>query len=63
MQVFSKALSVKLGNQKLAPGKSTKLRVKVQADRLKKVKARPRVLLITNDPKRPKEIITVHVKP
>jgi hypothetical protein BACCOPRO_02451 len=63
VQVFSKALSVKLGNQKLAPGKSTKLRVKVQADRLKKVKARPRVLLITNDPKRPKEIITVHVKP
>lgn len=62
VQVFSNALSVKLGNQKLAPGKSTKLRVKVQADRLKKAKARPRVLLITNDPQHPKEIITVQVK-
>ncbi|MCM1107586.1 MAG: DUF1573 domain-containing protein [Clostridium sp.] len=63
LQVFGGALSVKLGNRKLAPGKSTKLHISVQADRLKKAKARPRVLLITNDPKRPKEIITIQVKP
>ena len=61
VQVFNRALSVSLGNRSLAPGKSTKLKVTVNARLLKKAKARPRVLLISDDPKNAKAIINVQV--
>ena len=63
LQVFNKAVSVSLGNRTLKPGKSTKLKIEVSADYLKKTKNRPRVLLISNDPRHPKEIIEINVKP
>ena len=46
----------------LQPGETAKLKVTVLAKYLNKVKSSPRVLLITNDPARSKEIITVNVK-
>lgn len=61
VQVFNRSLSVSLGNRTLAPGKSTKLKVTVNAKHMKKAKARPRVLLISDDPKHPKTIVNVHV--
>ena len=61
VQVFNRSLSVSLGNRSLAPGKSTKLKVTVNAKYMKKAKARPRVLLISDDPKHPKTIVNVHV--
>ena len=63
VQVFSKAVSVSLGNRILKPGKSTKLKVTVLARYLKKSKSRPRVLLITDDPKHSKEVINIKVQP
>ena len=63
VQVFSKAVSVSLGNRILKPGKSTKLKVTVLARYLKKAKSRPRVLLITDDPKHSKEVINIKVQP
>ncbi|MGN0234100.1 MAG: DUF1573 domain-containing protein [Bacteroidaceae bacterium] len=63
VQVFNKAVSVSLGNRILKPGKSTKLKVTVIAKYLKKAKSRPRVLLITDDPKHSKEIININVQP
>ena len=63
VQVFSKAGSVSLGNRILKPGKSTKLKVTVLARYLKKAKSRPRVLLITDDPKHSKEVINIKVQP
>ena len=62
LQVFNKAVSVELSDRKIAPGGTAKLKVTVLAKYLDKVKGSPRVLLITNDPARPKEIITVKVK-
>lgn len=63
LQVFNKALAVGLSNRSIAPGKTAKLKVTVLSSYINKVKGSPRVLLITNDPERPKEIITVNVKP
>lgn len=63
VQVFNKALNVSLGNRTVAPGKSTKLKVTVAGKYLSQSKSRPRVLLITDDPKHPKEIVTVQVTP
>lgn len=63
VQVFNNALNVNLGNRTIAPGKTTKLKIAVVGKYLQKSKSRPRVLLITDDPKHPKAIITVQVKP
>lgn len=62
VQVFSKALDVHLKNRVLRPGKATRLRITLHPERLTKSKNRPRVLLITNDPTHPKEIVEVLVK-
>ena len=44
-------------------GKSTRLKVTVNTKYLKKAKARPRVLLISDDPENAKKIINIHVTP
>ncbi len=62
IQVFNKALTVSLSDRNIGPGETAKLKVTVLAKYLDKVKNSPRVLLITNDPARPKEIITVNVR-
>ncbi len=61
LQLFNKALSVKLGDRNIAPDETVKMKVTVQAKYLNKVKSTPRILLITNDPACPKKIITVKV--
>ena len=62
VQVFNKAVSVSLGNRVLKPGASTKLKISLTPKYLKREKGRPRVLLITNDPSRPKTVINIDVK-
>ena len=62
LQVFNKALTVTLSDRNIEPGRTAKLKVTVHAQYLNQVKSAPRVLLITNDPARSKEIITVNVK-
>ena len=62
VQVFNQAISVSLGNRSLQPGKSTQLKVSVNKKYLKKAKNRPRVLLITNDPKNAKQTINVNLE-
>lgn len=63
LQVFNKALTVSLGNKVIRPGKKVKLKVTVWAEYLKSMKSKPRVLLISNDPKYAKEIIQIRVQP
>lgn len=63
VQVFNKALTVSLGNRTLKPGQSTRLKVTVNAKDLKRAKARPRVLLISDDPMHAKKIINIQVTP
>ncbi|MCR5821247.1 MAG: DUF1573 domain-containing protein [Bacteroidaceae bacterium] len=62
LQVYGKVLSVRLSSKTIKPGKSAKLKVIASQKYLKNNKTRPRVLLITNDPKRPKVVVNVKVK-
>lgn len=59
LQLFSPGLQVELGEQKLEPGASTKLRVSAKGKDLRKWRTRPRILMITNDPDNQKVIIEV----
>lgn len=60
IQLFSTALNVGIGNKVLEQGKSEKLKVTVNRELLKKHEA-PVILLITNDPRRPKILINIKV--
>lgn len=61
LQVFNPALGVQLKKRVLKPGASTKMKITAYGKYLKKVKGTPRVLMITNDPNRPKIIVKVNV--
>lgn len=62
VQVFNQAVSVSLGDRTIQPGKSTQMKVTVNTKFLKKAKNRPRVLIISNDPSKAKQVINVSVK-
>lgn len=62
LQLFTAGLKVSLGQSRLRPGQKTKLKITAARDELKKVKIRPRILMITNDPDKPKVTITIHTK-
>ena len=63
MQMFTMGLQVSLGESKIKPGESEKLKVTAVAADLKKARAkRPRILMITNDPDHPKVTIKIRVK-
>ena len=60
LQLFTTGLQVQLGQQRLDPGETTKLKVTAIGKELKKVRTRPRILMITNDPNHQKIVIDVH---
>jgi len=60
LQMFTRGLKVTLGKSHLMPGESTKLKITGIAADLKKARSAPRVLMITNDPKYSKVVITVN---
>lgn len=62
LQLFTRGLKVTLGKRSLAPGETTRLRITAYADDLRKARIRPRVLMITNDPRRSKVVITINAK-
>ncbi len=62
VQVFNKALSVKIADSTIRPGKSTKLKISVTARYLNKSKGRMRVMLITDAPKQAKQYINIELK-
>lgn len=59
VQVYSRALNVSLSDRTIQPGKTAKLKVTVLAEHLRTAKTQPRVLIIANDPQRPKTTIKV----
>ncbi len=59
LEVYNQALQVSLPKRTLMPGESTTMKVTLHAKYLGMSKAQPRVLLITNDPNRQKETVTV----
>lgn len=62
MQMFTSGLKVKLNKSKLRPGESAKLKITAYKKQLKSARSKPRVLMITNDPAKPKVVIHVKVK-
>ena len=54
------ALNVKLNKHIIKPGESAKMKVTVLASNLSRSKGKPRVLMITNDPKNPKITIKIN---
>lgn len=61
LQMYTEGIKVSLGQRSLEVGASTKLKITVDRRQLQHVKGKPRVLLTTNDPKRPKVIIDINV--
>lgn len=62
LQMFTGGVRVKLPKRELHPGESTKLRVTIIPDQLRKARSKPRVLMITNDPNNAKVVITINVE-
>lgn len=62
MQMFTEGFEMSLNKTKLAPGEKAKLKVTALKRQLKKVRSKPRVLMITNDPSYSKVIIHINVK-
>lgn len=62
VQVFNKALSVRIANTTIRPGKSTKLKINITTHYLHKSKGRMRVLLITDAPKQAKQYINIEMR-
>lgn len=60
LQVFSLALNVDIKKTIIKPGESSKMKVTVLAKNLHKSKGKPRILMITNDPAKPKVSIKVN---
>ena len=59
MQMFTAGMSVKLNKSKLKPGDQAKLKITVNRKQLRNARSKPRVLMITNDPQRPKVVVYV----
>lgn len=60
IQAFNQAITVLLAKTELQPGEEVKMQVTVDSRFLGVSKAQPRVLIITNDTKHPKEVVNVH---
>ena len=54
LHMYSKALKLTLGKRTLKPNEKTTLKVTVERNAYNNARTRPRILMITNDPKNPK---------
>ncbi len=62
LQMFTRGLRISLSKSRLQPGETAKLKVTALRDDLAKVRTRPRLLMITNDPKKSKVTIPINAK-
>lgn len=62
LRMFTSALQVSLNTTYLAPGAEAKLKITVDAAKLKEARNKPRVLMITNDPDNAKVTININVQ-
>ncbi len=60
--MFTPGITVELPNTKIPPGESVKLKITADKKELKGVRQQPKILMITNDPRSPKVIITVDIR-
>lgn len=62
LQMFTPGLRISLDKRRLQPGEYAKLKITAIRGELQKVRTRPRILMITNDPAKPKVTITLNMK-
>ncbi len=62
LQMFTVGLRMTLGKQVIKPGETTELKITAYRDELKRARTKPRVLMITNDPDRPKVVISINAR-
>ena len=62
IQVFNNAVEVSLSNRTILPGKSAKLKVSVNKHLLDRFKARPRILIISDDAETPVKTLNITIK-
>lgn len=62
LQVFNHAVEASLSDRTLLPGKSAKLKMVLKKKWLKRFKARPRVLIVSDDAENPVKTINIFVK-
>ena len=62
LQLFTAGLRVTLGKQELLPQETTTLKITGYANDLRKLRTKPRILMITNDPDHTKVVINIKVK-
>lgn len=60
LQMFTSGLKVTLGSREINPGQTTMLKITGIASDLQKVRKRPRILMITNDPDHSKVVININ---
>ena len=61
LQMFTSGLRISLDKSRLQPGEYGKLKITAIRGDLQKVRTRPRILMITNDPQKPKVTIKVNI--
>jgi hypothetical protein len=62
LQMLTTGLKVELNKTSLDAGETAKLKIKTNPRQLRNLKTMPRILMITNDPDRPKIIIDIDTK-
>ena len=62
LQLFTTGLKVTLSKSVIAPGQSTHLKITGIAAELQKLRTRPRILMITNDPDHAKVVVNIRLK-
>lgn len=59
LQLFTMGVQVQLDKQKIEPGETAKMTVTCKAKDLKKLRVKPRILMITNDPNHQKVVLEI----
>lgn len=62
LQLFTGGLKVTLSKSVIEPGQSAHLKITGYADELQKLRTRPRILMITNDPDHAKVVVNINIK-
>ena len=62
LQLFTAGLKVTLSKSEIAPGQSANLKITGIAEELQKLRTRPRILMITNDPDHAKVVVNIKLQ-
>lgn len=62
IQMYTIGIQVEIDKVKIMPGEVVKMKISAIAKEIKSTKSKPRILMITNDPKHSKVIVDINVK-